>query len=164
MTFLLSVLYALPSTAHAICPVCTVAVVAGLGLSRYLGIDDAISGLWIGGLILSSAFWMADWLHKRGLKIKIQVLNFIFAVVFYAVTLLPLFFTGVIGHPFNTVYGIDRLVFGIVVGSILFLLALRLDKTARKLYGKQFFVYQKVVFPVSALIILSLIFYVALKH
>ena len=36
--------------AHAVCPVCTVAVGAGLGLAEWLGIDDSISGLWIGAL------------------------------------------------------------------------------------------------------------------
>lgn len=152
----------LPKSVLAVCPVCTVAVVAGLGLSRYLGIDDTISGLWIGGLILSSSFWIADWLHKKGLKIKIQVLNFALAAVFYLITLAPLFFTNVIGHPYNTIYGMDKLLFGTIIGSVIFLLAVKLDKTARKLYGKQFFVYQKVVFPVVSLIVMSLIFYIAI--
>ena len=39
-------LVALP--AQAVCPVCIVAVGAGLGLSEYLGIDDTIAGVWIG--------------------------------------------------------------------------------------------------------------------
>lgn len=164
VVFLLSVIYYLPSTVYAICPVCTIAVGAGLGLSRYFGIDDTISGLWVGGLILSTSLWTADWLHKKGLKIKIQVLNFASAAIFYMITIIPLYFANIIGHPFNTIYGIDKLLFGTIVGSTLFLLALRLDKMARKIYGKQFFVYQKVIFPVSALIFMSLIFYIAIKH
>lgn len=32
--------------ALAVCPICTVAVGAGVGLSRCLGIDDSITGLW----------------------------------------------------------------------------------------------------------------------
>ena len=162
--FLLSTFYFLPSTIYAICPVCTIAVGAGLGLSRYFGIDDVISGLWVGGLILSSSLWMANWLHKKELKIKIHILNFTVAAVFYLITLVPLYFTGIIGHPYNTIYGIDKLLFGTTIGSIVFLLSLRLDKMARKYYGRQFFNYQKVVFPVSALIILSLIFYTVIKY
>lgn len=162
--FLLSTFYSLPSTAYAVCPVCTIAVGAGLGLSRYLGIDDIISGLWVGGLILSSSLWMANWLHQRGLKIKIPVLNVTTAAVFYLITLVPLYFSGIIGHPYNTIYGLDKLLFGTIIGSIVFLLGIRLDKMARKSYGRQFFVYQKVVFPVSALVILSLVFYLAVKH
>lgn len=37
----------------AICPVCTVAVGTDVGLCRWLGIDDVLSGIWIGGLIIS---------------------------------------------------------------------------------------------------------------
>ena len=56
-------LMALP--AKAVCPVCTVAVVAGLGLSRWLGIDDSVSGLWIGAVTVSISMWTINWLHKK---------------------------------------------------------------------------------------------------
>lgn len=162
--FLLSTFYLLPSTVYAICPVCTIAVGAGLGLSRYFGIDDTISGLWVGGLILSTALWTADWLHKRGLKLKIRIINIVSVVLFYAITIIPLFYSGIIGHPYNTIYGIDRLLFGTIIGSLIFILALNLDKMVRKINGRQLFIYQKVIFPVSGLIIFSLIFYLTLKH
>lgn len=149
--------------AKAVCPVCAVAVSAGLGLSRYLGIDDTISGLWVGGLILSMSLWTADWLHKRGLKIKMKVLNVASSVVFYAITVIPLFYSGIIGHPYNTIYGVDKLLFGTIIGSIIFLLALSLDKTVRRINGHQLFIYQKVAFPVAGLIIMSLIFYLSIK-
>lgn len=165
-TFCLSLLtYLLSATsAQAVCPVCTIAVGAGLGLSRYFGIDDTISGLWVGGLILSTALWSADWIHKRGLKIKLKVLNIASALIFYLITLLPLYYSGIIGHPLNTIYGIDKILYGTVLGSFIFLLALSLDKLVRKINGRQFFVYQKVVFPVTGLLIISLIFFLVLKH
>lgn len=149
--------------AKAVCPVCAVAVGAGLGLSRYFGIDDTISGLWVGGLILSIGLWTADWLHKRGLKIKLKVINVVSVAAFFALTIIPLFYTGIIGHPYNTIYGVDKLLFGTIIGSIIFILAINLDRQMRKAYGRQFFVYQKVVFPVVSLIIMSLVFYLALK-
>ncbi len=31
------------------CPVCSISIGVGVGLCRYLGIDDLISGVWIGG-------------------------------------------------------------------------------------------------------------------
>ena len=55
----------LAPVALAMCPLCTVAVTAGLGLSRFLGIDDAISGLWIGGIIVSTSYWFSEWLKKK---------------------------------------------------------------------------------------------------
>src|SRR3989344_3021049 len=63
--------FLLPTTAYAVCPICTVAVGAGLGLSRYFGIDDAVSSIWIGGIFLSSSFWLSDWLDKKNEEEKI---------------------------------------------------------------------------------------------
>src|SRR3989344_8410054 len=58
-----------PDSVYAVCPVCTVAVGAGLGLSRALGIDDAVTSVWIGGLILSMSYWAIDWLGKKNLSL-----------------------------------------------------------------------------------------------
>ena len=41
------------SAVKAICPLCVVAVGAGLGLSRWLGVDDVVSSIWIGALLVS---------------------------------------------------------------------------------------------------------------
>ncbi|HIU65153.1 MAG TPA: hypothetical protein IAC63_00740, partial [Candidatus Enterousia avicola] len=51
--------------ANAVCPVCTVAVGAGLEGMRLLGVDDVITGIWAGGLTLSLFFWTAGWLKKH---------------------------------------------------------------------------------------------------
>jgi hypothetical protein len=152
----------LVTSAKAVCPVCTVAVAGGLVITREFGIDDVISGLWVGALILSTSFWMADWLHKKGVKIKISVLDFALAVLFYLITLVPLYFTNVIGHPYNTLLGFDKLIVGTVFGSVIFLAAVALDKYVRKINGRQLFIYQKVVFPITALVIMSLILFFAL--
>lgn len=162
-TFLLLTYLATALPAKAVCPVCTIAVGAGLGLSRYFGIDDSLSGIWVGGLILSTALWTADWVHKRGLKIKIKVINVISAAIFYVITIVPLYYSGIIGHPYNTVFGMDKLLFGTIIGSITFILGISLDKLARKKYGRQFFVYQKVVFPVASLIIITLVLFLAIN-
>ena len=163
---LLTTNYSLLTTrAYAVCPVCTIAVGAGLGLSRYLGIDDTISGIWIGGFILSSSFWLIDWMKKRVKNYDLRFKNkeiLIFALM-YALVILPLWRGKIIGNPFNTILeilrGIDKLVFGIVVGSIVFLFGMWADKKVRKIKGKQLFQYQKVVFPVASLVIVSLLIY-----
>jgi len=150
--------------ALAVCPVCTVAVVGGLGLSRYLGIDDLVSSIWIGGLLLSVSFWSIDWLEKKyQLKTKFKYLDFAVVFFWYALTLIPLAVTKVIGNPFNTVWGIDKILLGTLIGSAVFLLGVWGDKKVRKIRGKQLFVYQKVVFPVTALIVTSLILFFIAK-
>ena len=143
--------------AYAVCPICTVAVAAGLGLSRYLGIDDAVSSLWIGGIILSVSFWTNDWLTKK--KINFKYRNILVFIFWYGLTLIPLQLTGIMGHPFNTILGMDKILFGTVVGSVFFLLGILADKKVREKKGKQLFAFQKVVFPVVALAIISLVIY-----
>jgi hypothetical protein len=156
-------LFSIPHPVYAVCPVCTVAVGAGLGLSRYFGIDDAVSSIWIGGLILSSGFWMADWLNKKKFK-KLERVNkksmtYLSLLLMYAVVLIPLKTGGVIGHPLNTIMGIDKIIFGTAVGSAMFIFGMWVDKKVRKLKGKQMFNYQKVAFPVISLVLSSLIIY-----
>jgi len=82
----------------------------------------------------------------------------------YLFVLIPFKLNGTIGLIRNKFFGIDKIIFGIVIGSVVFLIGVWADKKARKMHhGKQFFVYQKVVFPVAALVISSLIFYFVTK-
>ena len=154
--FVLSSLVA-PPTTLAVCPVCTVAVGAGVGLSRFLGIDDTISGAWVGGLILSLGLWLANFLENKNIKFK--YLTSFSVLIMYLVTILPLWWSGILGHPLNKIFGIDKLVFGIFVGSISFGIGTYLDQLIRKRRGKQLFIYQKVIFPVVILIIASTILF-----
>ena len=151
-----------PARAAAVCPVCTVAVIGGLGLSRYLGIDDSITGIWIGGLMISLSFWLVEWAYKKFPKIEKFNKNvaIVISILFwYAFTFVPLKYTNIMGHPLNKILGMDKLIFGSFVGSVVFLIAIWADKKVRKMKGKQLFVYQKVVFPVATLIVTSLIMY-----
>jgi len=150
------------SNAYAVCPACTVAVGAGVGLSRWLGIDDTVTGLWIGGFLISSSLWFDSYLESR--KIKFPRRTFILVLFFYLVTVFPLYFTGIVGHPYNKIWGIDKLIFGTGVGSVLFLASIFLDKYLRaKNGGKVFFYYQKVVLPVALLLLGSGVFYFLTK-
>lgn len=159
LTLLLTILVlSIPLPVFAVCPVCTVAVGVGVGLSRYLGIDDTISGLWIGGLILSSSLWLASFLRQK--KFKTPFLELISVSLFYLLTVLPLYWTGIIGHAANMLWGIDKLLLGILVGSGLFGLSVGADKLLRVTNrGKVYIYYQRVILPISFLLIGSFIFY-----
>lgn len=158
-----------PTNTYAVCPVCTVAVIGGLGLSRFLGIDDAVSGVWVGGLLVSLSFWFVDWLIKKGYvkkvikKIGRNISITISYLLLFAITFIPMVETNFIGHPVNKIWGIDKLIFGTVIGTGTFLLGVYADKKERKLKGKQLFQFQRVVFPVVALVIASAILYFATK-
>jgi hypothetical protein len=142
----------------AVCPVCTIVVTGGVGLSKYLGIDDLISGVWIGALLFSLVLWTIEWLNKR--KIKFFFRKPLVFIFWYGLTILPLMKSGIIGHPQNKFLGIDKLIFGIFSGTIVFLLSILFENYLRKKnQGKVYFKFQKVIIPISFLIILSLIFW-----
>ena len=81
----------------------------------------------------------------------------------YALILIPLAWTDIIGHPFNRLWGVDKLVVGTIVGSAGFWLAVWLDRKVRETRGKQLFNYQKIILPVSFLVIFSIIMYLVTK-
>jgi len=157
----------LAKQALAVCPICTIAVGAGVGLSRWLGIDDTITGLWIGGLIVSMITWTENWLEKKNIHFKGRI--FVNILAYYALIIIPLFYSGIIGHPQNKLFyffgfNIDKLLFGIIAGSLAFWFgASWYYHLKEKNNGHAYFPFQKVVMPISPLIILSIISYFLTK-
>jgi len=151
----------------AVCPICTIAVGAGVGFSRWLGIDDIITGLWVGGLLVSLIYWTIDWLKKKNLKFKGS--NIFVITFWYLITILPLYFTGLLGNKQNSLFCFcgfyfDKLMLGIILGSVAFWFgASWYFYLKEKNQGKAYFPFQKVVMPISPLIILSIIFYFLTK-
>ena len=144
--------------AHAMCPICTIAIGAGLGLSRWLGISDTVSGIWIGSLLFSASMWTINWLRSK--KKTFKGMAPIVFIAYYALTIIPLYLTGIMGHPYNKFLGADRLLFGMIVGSFAFVSAVWVYELIKKKNGgKSWFPFQKVVMPVGFTIIASLIMY-----
>lgn len=160
--FLISFLFAsflffLPAKVEGVCPLCTFAVGTGVGLCRFLGIDDTITGLWIGALIFSSGLWISNLLKKR---VKMPYLDFFSLILVFLLVFFPLSWSKMIGIPGNTLWGIDKLFLGIIFGAFFFLLGVWTDKFLRHLHGgKVFFYYQKVLIPIFYLALASFSFY-----
>lgn len=151
--------------ANAFCPVCTVAVGAGLEGLRILGVSDVITGLWAGGLMLSLAAWTATYLHDHGVRGWFwYVLNY---VTYFG--LLALIYVLPAGNPtlrFNatTIWGIDQFLLGIIIGAATFWLAGKwYENIKAKNGGHAWFPFQKVVWPVGALAIVTLVFWFIVK-
>lgn len=158
LVFLFGSALIFPAAAQAVCPVCTVAVAAGVGLSRYLGIDDTISGVWMGALTISAGLWLVNWLESR--RIRFPFRRPLIVIGFFLLTVWPLYSLDMIGHPLNTLWGIDKLLLGLIVGALLFILAAITDQILRaRNQGKVYLPYQRVILPVSLLVIKSLVFY-----
>ncbi len=160
--FSLSIIF-LSASAKAVCPVCTVAVAAGVGILRGWGVDDVLTGLWYGALVLSSVIWLLDELKKRNINFPYRTL--ISIIFIYGLMVVPLAYPlGIIGAPHNTIFGYDRMLFGMVIGTILFIMGIVIDKRLRCMNDcKQLIIYQKVVVPVVLLIISTIIAYLALQ-
>lgn len=153
---LMFVFFAIP--AQAICPICTAAVGAGVGLSRWLGIDDAISGLWIGALLASLVLWTNDWLEKKDKKFKGR--GIVILLIYVLFIFVPLYWTGIIGHPFNQIWGLDKIILGSFLGAMAFFAgASWYLKLKEKNGGHAHFPFQKVVMPILPVALLSAMFY-----
>lgn len=151
-------------SALAVCPVCTVAVGAGVGLSRWLGIDDLITGLWIGGLVVSMIIWTESWFDKKNIKFRFR--STITFLGFCLLTFVPLYFTGLIANPANAIFStwLDKLLLGVIIGGLVFWLGVKWYALIKeKNDGHAQFPFQKVVMPISPLIILSVVFYFLVK-
>lgn len=154
---------AVPTRVLAICPVCTVAIAGGLGLSRWLKVDDTVSGIWIGALIVSSIYWTFNYLNRK--KIFFGGRDFSLSLIYFAAVIVPLYRSEIIGHPLNQLWGLDKLILGIILGSFIFIFAVSLYKWLKRInHGRAHFLFEKIVIPVFSLGIISLIFYFITKQ
>jgi len=146
----------LPSSALAVCPVCTIAVCSGVVLSRWLGIDDLVTGLWLGGLFVSLSISTIAWLKRKNFHFKAD--KIVITLGYYLIVLIPLYLMGIMGHPLNAFWGIDKLLFGIIIGSVAFSAGVVWHYYLKKKNnGRSYFPFQKVVLPIIPLVILSML-------
>ncbi len=155
----LSNVYAAP----AACPVCAVAIAGGLGISRALGVADAVIGVWLGAGLLALSQWTVYLFKKRNIKnIYVQILCY---VCWYAM-IIPVYLgiTPSIIFNLNRILGIDSFLFSIIAGTLTLLgTSLLYKKMRQKNGGHAHFPFEKVVLPIVALIIVSFIFYLITK-
>jgi len=136
-------------------PVCAIGIASGLAISRWLGIDDLTLGLWIGAFILSFSIQFNIFLDKKG-----KSFPYSFWVIFLgtsALSFLPILKT-ITSDPSCNILGFPRVICGSILGALTLFLTDKvnlfvIDKHDKKVY----FYYQKVIIPIIALIIISMI-------
>lgn len=160
--FILSCGFFFAGTAKAICPLCVVAVGGGLGLSRWLGVDDLVSSLWIGALLVAVSIWTINWLKKKNKIFPYYIPAVFFA--YYGLTFAPMHYAGMLWRPLNSFLGIDKIILGAAAGTLIFILAVWTHNFLKKKNGdKSYFPYQKVVLPFGAVMIASLILFFIIR-
>lgn len=148
--------------AYAMCPICTIAVASAVILLERYGVDNTISGLWIGGLLISSSIWFINWLEKKKWTFPLFE-PFVYAA-FYSALIIPFHHKLIIGNPFKMLWGTDKVLLGISLGSIaFFLFGFWYQKIKEGNDGHAWFPFQRVVWPIMPLIILSIVFYFITK-
>jgi len=149
----------LATPVSAQCPICIVTVGGGMFLAQKLGIDDFLVSLWISGLNTAISFWLAT-------KIKNRVFGnpVILSVLMLALTLSYFILTNQTGLANNQIFGLDKIIFGQIIGLFIWVLGIFVDRYSRKLNGgKILFPYQKVVIPISILLIFTILFKLIFK-
>lgn len=132
------------------CPVCTVTVCAALGLSRWLKVDDLVSGVWIGALLAILTWWTISWLQKKHIHFLFR--KILVALFYYGSAYWALKTAGLIGIDANCIAGIDKVILGALTGALVLIQASWLSRRLR-------FRLRKVIVHVLELAITSLIFY-----
>lgn len=155
----------MPGVVYAHCPLCVAGAAFGITLTRWIGVDDSITGVWIAALLGASSFWLYSWLlgkkiekvekYKKILKPLIYVLVFVSTLwSFYQFRLIV---------RMSQLFGFDKLTFGMLTGGILFYLIDVGDNFLIKKNGKVFFPYQRIVFGLGSMVILSLLIYILIN-
>jgi len=161
----LLVLVVFMAAADAVCPVCTIAIGAGLEGMRMLGVKDVLTGIWAGGLTVSLIGWTANYMRKRGVK---NVFWYILNVVVYLALLGGVYFLPA-GNPIvkwweNCMWGIDQFLLGIIVGATTFIIMeLWYARIKKNHGGHALFPFQKVVMPFVGLLIMTGVFWAIIK-
>ncbi len=146
LVLLPSALYANPA-----CAVCTVAIGASLEIARRLGVPDSVVGLWAGTLLTLLGYWAIKFFDKKSwyfwgrnvllIGISVAMIGFIYLG---EVSYTPIWIWGILY--------IDPVLFGALLGMILFILVEKLyDWMKKKNGGHAHFPFEKVVLPVVVL-------------
>lgn len=146
-----------PPTIHAHCPLCVVGAGAGLTLTRWIGVDDSITGLWVAALLGAISFWTYTWLARRMGGVKSFWFKPLLYVTIFLTTIWSFYKFGLV-ITMEKMYGFDKLTFGIIVGGVSFYLMELLSDLIIKLRQKSLFPYQRLVFSLGSTVALSVVF------
>lgn len=153
---------ATPASAH--CPLCIAGAGFGLSISRWLGVDDSIFGVWLAALLGASALWLDAFLEKRKIGQNIPLRQQAIYVLVLGSSLWSFYQFNIVNIHAGQIAGLDKLTFGVLVGGIIFYAVDGLHILLKKKYGKVFFPYQRIALSLGSLTALSLLIYVLINY
>ena len=147
------------------CPLCTGATIIGVGITRSLGWDDSIVGVFVGAMIISSALWMNNIFKKRNIGGNALLRITSITIATLVLTFLTFYYAGLFGLG-NTyrIFGIEKIVFGAISGSFVSIIGFAAsNKIKAKNDGKAVFGYQTMIITFAGLILNALVFWIIFK-
>ena len=161
---LLSLIIIMPGV-KAHCPLCTAATIVGVGVTRSLGWDDSIVGIFVGAMIVSSALWVNNIFKKRNIGGNAFLRTGSITVATFVLTILSFYFAGLFG-PANTyrIFGMEKIIFGSLSGAVVsFAAFFTSNEVKRRNDGKVLFNYQTMVLTFGALMLNALLFWMVFQ-
>ncbi|MBI2103711.1 hypothetical protein HYT59_01760 [Candidatus Woesebacteria bacterium] len=160
---LLIVLLAQPASAFAHCPLCVAGAAGGLTLARIFGIDDSITGVWIGALIGATSFWAEKFVYKRIKIFPLSILRQILYFTFFALTIASFYQLNLV-VKMGDIFGVHKLTFGMIAGGVLFYLVDLVNDYVIKKNAKVLFPYQRIVVSLGSMVALSIGIYILINY
>ena len=137
------------------CPLCTGATIVGVGITRSLGLDDSIVGVFVGGMIISTALWFNNILKKKNFGGNEKLRLFSLIILTSILTLVTFYYAGLFGRGNSfRIFGIESILVGSFSGGVLSLGAFYFSNNLKnKNGGKVLFSYQTMIISLIALVI-----------
>jgi hypothetical protein len=155
------------SLVEAYCPLCVVGAGAGLTLTRWVGVDDSITGIWIAALLGAIAFWTDVWISKKVKNLSAKwwrpLLTPLIYIVVFASSIWSFYKFNLVVR-YGTLFGLDKLTLGLLIGGIVFYIVNVTDDFVIEKNGKVLFPYQRIVISLGVMLILSLFIYILINY
>lgn len=155
-----ALLFASASGVSAHCPLCAAGAGAGLTLSRWLGVDDSITGIWLAAFLAAISLWFSGSLKKKYIPFQ----NFIIYVAIFGLTLWSFYAFGLINDHAGMIIGLPKLTFGMLLGGIIFYIIEVANQYIIKRNSKVLFPYQRLVVSLGGMFILSILMYIFVNY